>query len=623
MSNLFRTFVLYCNISFIAMYLIPSKPIEGKIIYIAKSYRTARGNSTTKNVRRLGTLAEIREREGVSDAWAWAKAQVELANTEDKENRRTVSVNFSPDKVIPRDQARSFNIGYLTLNKLYYEMGINKICEGIERRSRFTYDLNEIMRQLVLCRVLWPASKLATWELAPSLALVKAVNLHQIYRALIVIERNLDYIQERLFHYTKDLLSRNTSIIYYDCTNFFYESTEETELRRPGASKENRRTPIVQMGIFMDADGLPLAFNINPGNTNEQVTLRPLEKMIGERMNIDEFIMCTDAGLSSGSNRVYNDTDRRKFITVQSVKTLPDTDGKKKTSGKIKTWAMADGGWHLPNDPETEYTLTEILHPENRELYKDKIFYKQRWYPTWVKDADTGVEVVLEQRCIVSFSLKYFEYQRMRRAQNVGKAEKAIRNGNAGDPPKSFRSYIKDEKCTPEGEVAEIDAGYSIDYDRISDEEQYDGFYAICTNLEEYTDALGNRHHTIPDLLKINRARWEIEESFRIMKTQMRARPVYLQNDKAIKAHFATCFIALFLYRVLEHRLGEQFTTDQILSTLRQMNALHIQSEGFIPTFKRTDLTDKLFEISGFRLDTEIIMLKKIKSIIAASKSRK
>ena len=604
------------------MYLIPNKPIEGKIIYIAKSFRTAKGGSTTKNVRRLGTLEEIREREGVADAWAWVKSQLELVNTEEKENRRKVSISFSPDKVITKDEQHSFNIGYLTLNKLYYELGIDKICDGIARHSKFTYDLNEIMRQLVLCRILWPASKKATWELATTLALIKPVNLHQIYRSLIVIERNLDYIQERLFHYSKNLLKRNTSIIYYDCTNFFYESTVETKLRRPGASKENRRTPIVQMGIFMDADGLPLAFNINPGNTNEQVTLRPLEKMIGERMNIEEFIMCTDAGLSSGSNKVYNDTGQRKFITVQSVKTLPDTDGKKKSSGRIKTWAMDDGGWYLPNDVETEYTLTEILKPENRDAFKERIFYKERWYPTWVKDLDTGVDTKLEQRCIVSFSLKYFEYQRMKRAQNINKAEKAISHGNAAEPPKNFRSYIKEEKCTADGEVAEIEAGYFIDYERIKEEEQYDGFYAICTNLEEYTDNLGNRHHTISDLLKINRARWEIEESFRIMKTNMKARPVYLQNDKAIKAHFATCFIALFLYRVLEHRLGEPFTTDQILSTLRKMNALHVQSEGYIPTFKRTDLTDKLFEISGFRLDTEIVTLKKLKSIVAMNKAR-
>lgn len=604
------------------MYLSSNKPVEGKIYYIVKGFRDKTGKATSKNVRRLGTLAEIREREGVADAFTWAKAQVALENSHEKENRRKVTVSYCPDKVIEKDEPRSFNIGYMTLNKLYYELGINKICDGIERRSQFKFELGEIMRQLVMCRILWPASKLETWKLATTLALVKPVGLHQIYRSLLVIEKNLEYLQERLFHYTKDLLGRNTSVIYYDCTNFFYESTTETELRRPGASKENRRTPIVQMGIFMDADGLPLAFNINPGNTNEQTTLRPLEKMIGDRMDIDEFIMCTDAGLSSGNNRLYNDTDRRKFITVQSVKTLPNTDGKKKSSGKIKDWAMADGGWYLPDDPEREYSLTEIQLPENHDVFHDKIFYKERWYPTWIKDAETGIETRLEQRCIVSFSLKYLEYQRLKRSQNLGKAEKAIRHGNADDSPKNFRSYIIKDKCTQEGEIADIDAGYHIDTERVADEEQYDGFYAICTNLEQYTDHLGRTHHTIKDLLKINRARWEIEESFRIMKTQMRARPVYHRTDRAIKGHFAICFVALFLYRVLEHRLGEAFTTDNILSTLRNMNALHIPSEGFIPTFSRTNLTDKLFEISGFRLDTEIIMLKQVKSIIAMTKKR-
>lgn len=605
----------------IDMYLSSSKPIEGKILYIVKGFRDKTGKSTSKNVCRLGTLAEIREREGVVDAWAWARSQVEIANTEEKENRRKVTVSFSPDKVVAKSEQRSFNIGYLVLNRLYHELGIDKICAGIERRGNFKFDLNEITRQLVMCRILWPSSKLETWKLASTLALAKPVSLHQIYRSLIVMERNLDYIQERLFHYSKDLLKRNTSIIYYDCTNFFYESTKETELRRPGASKENRRTPIVQMGIFMDADGLPLAFNINPGNTNEQVTLRPLEKMIGERMNIDEFVMCTDAGLSSGNNRLYNDTDKRKFITAQSVKSLPNSDKTKRDPGKIKDWAMANDGWQLPGDPETQYTLEEILKPENRDAFRNLTFYKERWYKTWVDDAETGVgKVELEQRLIVSFSLKYMEYQRRKRAENLVKAEKAIRNGNAAEDPKNFRSLIVEDRCTEDGEPANTHVGYHIDYKKVKEDEAYDGFYAICTNLEQYTDKLGKTHHSIPDLLKINRARWEIEESFRIMKTQMRARPVYHRTDRAIRAHFATCFIALFLYRVLEHRLGDGFTTDRIMDTLRGMDALHIQSEGFIPTFKRTDLTDKMFEISGFRLDTEIIMLKKLKSIIASSR---
>lgn len=612
--------MLYCNIALKNMYLIPSKPIEDKIIYIAKSFRTSKGSSTTKNVRRLGTLEEIRQREGVSDAWAWAKAQVELENTREKENRRKVTVSYCPDKVIDKDKQRSFNIGYIVLNKIFYELGIERICDGIERRSKITFDLAEIVRQIVLCRILWPASKLETWKMAETLALVKPVKLHQIYRALVTVSRNLDYMQERLFHYSKNVMQRNTSVVYYDCTNFFFETTTETELRRPGASKENRRTPIVQMGIFMDADGLPLAFNINPGNTNEQVTLRPLEKLIGERLNIEEFIMCTDAGLSSGGNKLYNNTGNRRFITAQSVKTLPNSNRAKRDPGLIKDWALADSGWYLPNDPGMEYTLEEIRHPDNRDAYFNKIFYKERWYKTWVTDPDTSRKVELEQRCIVSFSLKYLEYQRLKRDQNIDRANKAIEHGNADDSPKNFRSYIVKDKCTAEGELAEHDAGYHINQDRIAEEEQYDGFYAVTTNLEEHTDKLGRTHHTIADIININRARWEIEESFRIMKTQMRARPVYHRTDCSIRAHFALCFVALFIYRVLEQRLSSAYTTDQILGSLRSMDALQVPSEGYIPTFKRTDITDKLFEISGFRLDTEIIALKKLKSIIAMTR---
>lgn len=604
------------------MYLSCNKPVEGKIYYIVKGFRDKTGKATSKNVRRLGTLQEIREREKVPDAFVWAKSQVSIENDRDKENKRYVSVKYYPDKLLEPGVRQEYNLGYLVLNKIYHELGVDKICDGMTRKGKFTFDLGEIVRQIVLCRILWPKSKLETWKLAATLAMVKPVTLHHIYRSLLVVERNLEYLQERLFHYSKDLLNRDTSIIYYDCTNFFFESTRETQLRRPGASKENRRTPIVQMGIFMDADGLPLAFNINPGNTNEQVTLRPLEKMIGRRMNIEEFIMCTDAGLSSCANKYYNDTAQRKFITVQSVKTLPNTSGKKKSSGMIKDWAMADGEWFLPGDPETEYSLEEIKKEENREAFRNLTFYKERWYPTWVtltKEDGKTEQVRLDQRCIVSFSLKYMEYQRHKRALNLDKAEKAIMHGNAGESPKNFRSYIKPVKCTENGEIAEVDAGYEINMDKVENEEQYDGFYAICTNLMEYRTNDGVAHYSIKDLLKINRARWEIEESFRIMKTQMKARPVYHRNDKAVKAHFALCFVSLFIYRVLEHRLGEDYTTDQILESLRGMNAKYEVGEGYAPIFERTALTDKIFDVTGFRLDYQIIMLKNLKSIIAMS----
>lgn len=589
------------------MYLSPNKPIEGKIYYIVKGFRDKTGKATSKNIRRLGTLAEVRDREGVNDAWAWIKAELDRENRLDGENKRKVSVDFYPEKLIKKDEIRLFNIGFLILQKLYYELGIGLINDGISRRSGFRYDLDEIVRQIVLGRILWPCSKKQTHSRSYRMAFAKAVSLRSYYRALIVISDNLEYVQQRLYHYTKDILNRDTSIIYYDCTNFFFESTRETELRKPGASKENRRTPIVQFGIFMDADGLPLAFCINPGNTNEQTTLAPLEKMIGEKMDINEFIMCTDAGLSSFENRLENDSDLRKFITVQSVKTLPEK-GDKDRSGGMRSWALDPTGWRLPAEQSMEYDIRKL----DGAADKDKIFYKERWYKT-VRNGE-----VLEQRIIVSYSLKYREYQRNRRTLNIEHADKAIKNGNDKPSSKDFRKYITDLNCTEDGELVKK-VKSSIDWDKVKEEEKYDGFYAVCTNLEKYEDKNGKIRHTIAEILDINRARWEIEESFRIMKLQMKARPVYHQNDKAVKAHFALCFISLFILRVLEHRV-EKYSTDEILEAIRSMDALNIEGEGYVPTFTRTDITDMLFEKSGFRLDSQIVMLKKLKSINAMTR---
>lgn len=591
------------------MHLNYSKPIEGKIYHLIKGFRDNSGKSTSKSVRRFGTLEEIRQTFGVSDAWGWIKGEVEKENLRETEGSREVKVCFKPGQTIKKDQCRLFNLGYLILQKIYYELGIGLINDGISRRCSFRYDLDEIVRQIVLGRILWPCSKMQTHSKSSRMALCEPASLRQYYRALVVISDNLEYIQQRLFHYTRDILKRDTSVIYYDCTNFFFESTRETELRKPGASKENRRTPIVQFGIFMDADGLPLAFCVNPGNTNEQSTLAPLEKMIGEKMDIDEFIMCTDAGLSSFENRLENDTDKRKFITVQSVKKLPEK-GNKSSSGGMKSWALDPTGWKLPREESLEYDIRKL----DPETDRDKIFYKERWYKTQ-KDGEA-----LEQRIIVSYSLKYRDYLRSRRAMNIAHAEKAIRNGNAAPNSKDFRKYITSLNVTSEGEVVS-NVGSSIDWDKVAEEERYDGFYAVCTNLEKHEDKNGKVRHSIAEILDINRARWEIEESFRIMKLQMKARPVYHHNDKAVKAHFALCFISLFILRVLEHRMPG-CSTDTLLNALRTMDALKVDGEGFVPTFTRTSVTDRLFELSEFRLDTQIIMLKKLKSINAQTRQR-
>ena len=360
-------------------------------------------------------------------------------------------------------------------------------------------------------------------------------------------------------------------------------------MRKYGKSKENRPNPIVQMGLFLDGNGLPLAFNINAGNTNEQITLRPLEEKIVKDFNHSKFIVCTDAGLSSIANRNFNNTNNRSFITTQSVKML---------KGHIKENAIdLTKGWKLPNS-DKKYNINALRTDEKlMEIYKDKTFYKT------IEMNENN----LEQRLIITFSVKYQEYQMKIRNNQIERAKKLIEKSpkKIGKAKQNdHKRFIKTEKITKDGEVAEKTI-YSIDKSIIDEEAKYDGIYAVCTNLED----------SVEDIIKINHNRWEIEESFRIMKTEFKARPVYLSRDDRIRAHFTTCFLALMIYRVLEHRLNSEFSAEKLIKTLRDINFMAVTTEDFLPTYKRTNITDKLHDLSGFRTDNEILTYKQLKKI--------
>lgn len=367
-----------------------------------------------------------------------------------------------------------------------------------------------------------------------------------------------------------------------------FEIEQESGIKQYGISKEHRPNPIVQMGLFMDGDGIPLAFSINKGNTNEQVTLNPLEKQILSDFNLAKFIVCTDAGLASTSNRKFNDKDDRAFITTQSVKKLKK---------HLKEWALNPLGWQLDNDIKT-YDISEL----DDEKYKDKIFYKERWIK----------EDGLEQKLIVTYSIKYRNYQQLIRKKQIERAIKTIdtnptklKKSNQND----YKRFIQKTNCTSDGEIAEKEI-YSIDADLIATEEAYDGFYAVCTNLEDEAS----------EIVKVNKRRWEIEDCFRIMKSEFKARPVFLSRNDRIEAHFMTCFISLIIYRLLEKKLEEKYTCHEILKNLKEMDFYQIKGEGYIPTYTRNDLTDDLHETFGFRTDYQIVSNQQMKNIFKVTK---
>ncbi|HWT76328.1 MAG TPA: IS1634 family transposase [Mobilitalea sp.] len=557
-----------------------------KTVYIDKKERTI-------TVEKLGTETELREKLNGADPYEWANNYIKQLNEKEKEEVRKILVPFKQSEVISKNESHFFNGGYLFLQQLYHQLKLDQICKDISSKYKFTFNLDSILSRLIYGRILFPSSKLNTFQLSNTLLEQPDFELQHIYRALEVISKESDFIQAELYKNSLKVSKRNDKILYYDCTNYFFEIEQEDGIKQYGPSKEHRPNPIVEMGLFMDGDGIPLAFSIHEGNTNEQMTLQPLEKKIIDDFSLAKFVVCTDAGLSSTDNRKFNNLGERAFITTQSIRKLKK---------HLKEWALAKGGWSLEGATGT-FDISGIEESEEvMEKYRNCTFYKERWIK----------EDGLEQKLIVTFSLKYKEYQRHIRNRQIERATKLL-GANPSILKKhhqnDYKRFIAKTNVTSDGEIAENEV-YSINQDVITNEEAYDGFYAVCTNLED--DA--------PVITKINHKRWEIEECFRLLKTDFKARPVYLSRGDRIKAHFTTCFLSLTVYRYLEKRLKEKFTSSEIISQLRDMNFYSIPGEGYIPTYTRTDFTDALHDAFNFRTDYQIVTTKQMKIIFKDTK---
>lgn len=566
------------------------------------------GKNKSQVIKRLGSEKYICETYGVSDAKTWAQEQVELMRQAEQDENPSFDIPLCAGTDLSLNEQRCFNGGYLFLQQIYYELGLDKICAAIKTRHNFGYNLNSILSRLLYTRILFPSSKLSAFKDSQRFIEQPGFDLHQIYRSLSVLADESDYIQSRLFKNSLQIAKRRTEVIYYDCTNFYFEIEEAEDDKQFGVSKENRPLPIVEMGLFMDRDGIPLAFCINPGNQNEQQSLIPLEKTLTEKFDMSDFIVCTDAGLSSNTNRFFNnhaDVDgTRDYITTQSVKKLKKM---------YKDWALSPEGWHLSGEtnPKT-YSLNEL--EEDTDL--EKTFYKSRWIKEKVSVEVDGVakKVELEQQLVVSYSLKYRNYLRNIRNHQIERALKAVASGKKTIEKKKQndpKRFIKADHATKDGEAADKTA-YYIDQESITSEEMYDGFYAVCTSLDDQPETI----------IKVNHRRWEIEECFRIMKSEFLARPVYLKRKERIIAHFITCFIALIIYRYLEKKLDDRFTCSQIIDTLQEMNFIKHEGKGYQPTYTRTELTDALHEAFGFCTSKQIVPIKKMRNICAKTKKQ-
>lgn len=596
MSKFFITFVL----PFIAIAMFAQfKPTrKGDFnAYIARSFRNKKGDKTSSViVERLGLLSEIAAGHPGIDPREWVRQRAAELTRKEKEDNKTISVRLSPSRRIPAEKKRVCHAGDLFLQPFLHRLGISGICEAIRTRAKFRFNLEDIVSKLVYGRILFPDSKLSTWHSAQNFVEHPDFELEDVYRALSVLSRESDFIQARLYHNSIASKPRDTRIIYYDCTNYYFEIESDDDFRKYGHSKEHRPNPIVQLGMFMDADGLPLAFCVNPGNTPETQTMQPLEEKLADNFALSDFVACTDGGLGSVGNRMYNTTEGRDYITVLSLK---------KMRPHLQDWAVDPEARWKTGGHDGDFTLEEAADRFG-DKFTNMVFYRDRWTKESYKGAD-GKMCELEEHLVVTYSHKYAVYQRQTRAEQIARARTKIDRGESCRPksPNDCRRLIRTVNATADGEPADRTVS-GIDWEKVHAEARLDGFYAYGTSLDD---------HPL-DILKANSFRGEIEALFRVTKTNLDLRPIYLSRQDRIIGHFIICFMALLILKQLQQSLPIHHSVDSLCDTLRGIKMLYHDAYGYEPAFGRTDLTDELQQNANIQIDTEIVPKAAMRGIL-------
>ena len=539
---------------------------KNPIYYLARSQRID-GKVRTIRIKTIGKHNELLA-QGHGDPLAHAKEAVRRENERLKADNvlsfgKTVDFSEELEKTGSVDsKSTAKNVGYSYLNEVFNRLGIGEFLKGEASKLRIRYDLADVLRLLAFSRILSPKSKLSTFDDMGSYLADFDLGLDDVYRGMDVLHALSDPLQAHLYKASEKIQHRKKSVLYYDCTNYFFEIEEEDGdaadgspagggLRKYGASKEHRPNPIVQMGLFIDEDGLPLAMSVNPGNTNEQKTATPLEKRIMRDYRLSRFVYCADAGLGSSSIRRFNSLGDRAYIVTQSLKKL---------SGKDSELVFRNLNWkYLSDGSDADFSryksvcekaasgagLTdgEKAVVEKGDVYKDYVSEKG-------------------ERIIVTFSPKAFAYQRGIFLKQLARAKKMAAGGRMAFGPNDVRRFVFSYAIDGDGEMLENE-GLGLDGPKADAEREYHGFYAVATNLED----------DVREILRINGFRWKIEDSFRVMKTNFKARPVYHQKSERIQAHFLVCFVSLLIFGLLKLKLGSKEITDgALIGTLRNMS---------------------------------------------------
>lgn len=587
-----------------SMKLYYDKRLKDPTYYIQQGFRNGK-KTTTKNIKRLGKHSELLL---ITDnPLEYAKNEVKKMNEEYRSGRSEfiVTMDFNeriPSTDSPCSNSTSLNIGYLYLKDIYAKLNLSDFFKSVSSDRKITYDCNKICQFLTYARILDPASKYGTYDKLDTYYEKPQVEYQHMIRFLDILDRNSDQYLKHLFDNSENIVKRDTSVMYYDCTNYFFETEKPDEeivdevtgeiilgLRQFGISKENKTSPIVEMGLIMDSRGIPISMCIHPGNTNEQLTAVPLEKEVIKMTGNKKFIYCADAGLGSYNIRKFNDMGGRAYIVTQSVKKLGQ---------EIKDIVFNDSNYRLLSNDDA-ITLKEMRtfnkkNANNLSLYNDFAYkvipantamdtglYEEKVYKNG-RTKKVKAKETLHQYIIVTFSRKMMEYQRTIRERQLERAKKLLR---LKDPekikkgPNDIRRFLKNTSSDT--------ANYVLDMDKIHEEEKYDGFYAVATNLDD----------SAKDILAVAQNRYKIEDCFRIMKTNFDARPVFLRKPERIRAHFLICYTALLIYRLMECKLDDNLThvtTSNLIKTLRNMNVVNMDDMYYKSIYSGSQALDAL-----------------------------
>ena len=586
------------------MKLYYDKRLKDPTYYIQQGFRNGK-KTTTKNIKRLGKHSELLL---ITDnPLEYAKNEVKKMNEEYRSGRSEfiVTMDFNeriPSTDSPCSNSTSLNIGYLYLKDVYAKLNLSDFFKSVSSDRKITYDCNKICQFLTYARILDPASKYGTYDKLDTYYEKPQIEYQHMIRFLDILDRNSDQYLKHLFDNSENIVKRDTSVMYYDCTNYFFETEKPDEeivdevtgeiilgLRQFGISKENKTSPIVEMGLIMDSRGIPISMCIHPGNTNEQLTAVPLEKEVIKMTGNKKFIYCADAGLGSYNIRKFNDMGGRAYIVTQSVKKLGQ---------EIKDIVFNDSNYRLLSNDDA-ITLKEMRTfnkkgANNLSLYNDFAYkvipantamdtglYEEKVYKNG-RTKKVKAKGTLHQYIIVTFSRKMMEYQRTIRERQLERAKKLLR---LKDPekikkgPNDIRRFLKNTSSDT--------ANYVLDMDKIHEEEKYDGFYAVATNLDD----------SAKDILAVAQNRYKIEDCFRIMKTNFDARPVFLRKPERIRAHFLICYTALLIYRLMECKLDDNLThvtTSNLIKTLRNMNVVNMDDMYYKSIYSGSQALDAL-----------------------------